>query len=186
MILSQEQIIENCKNKDSKSQSLLYKQYAPFLYGISLRYTKNEDDAKDVLQEAFIRIFEYIEQYKGIGSIQGWMTRIVINQALKLYQENSKKPVLESFDDYQEIIVDSSVVESDRIGHKILLGFIRDLPHGYRTVFNLCEIEGYSYDEVAKIMNCTPSTCRSQLFKAKNALRKKVNEFNESENKIKR
>ena len=172
--------------KDSKSQSLLYKEHAPFLYGIALRYTKTEEDAKDVLQDAFIRVFEYIEQYKGEGEIRAWMTRIVINQALTLYQQRSKRPVLENFDDYEEMIVDASVVESDMLSHKILLGFIRDLPHGYRMVFNLCEIEGYSHGEVAKIMKCSISTCRSQLFKAKNALRKKVNDFNEQEkNRIK-
>ncbi len=184
MALNEEQIIEGSKVKDSRSQALLYKQYAPFLYGMALRYTKSVQDAQDILQEAFVRIFDNIEQYSGKGTIQGWMTRIVINQALKLHKSQSKHPIIDSYDDYQEEIPDHSVIESDKLTHEILLGFIRDLPNGYRIVFNLCEIEGYSYDEVAEMLNCTPSTCRSQLFKAKNALRKRVNDFNEKEKRL--
>lgn len=186
MVLNEEQIVERCKTKDSKSQTLLYRQYAPFLYGIALRYTRTEEEAKDILQDAFIKVFDNIGQYKGIGVLKAWMTRIVINQALTVYQERSKRPVLENFDDYEEIITDNSVIESDVLSHEILLGFINDLPYGYKMIFNMCEIEGYSYDEVAKIMNCTYSTCRSQLSKAKNALRKKVNELNENENRYKK
>jgi RNA polymerase sigma-70 factor (ECF subfamily) len=177
-----EQIIadRNGKTKDNQWENLLYEQYAPYLYGVALRYTKSEADAQDLLQESFLMIFDSIEQYDRRGSIRAWMARIVINQALRLKVKQSKFKH-ETYDNYEEVIADNSVVQSDMYTHKILLGFIRDLPEGYQMVFNLCEIEGYSYDEVAKILNCTLSTCRSQLSKAKKMLRKKVNELNESE-----
>ncbi|MDR1181801.1 MAG: RNA polymerase sigma factor [Bacteroidales bacterium] len=168
------------KAKDNQRENLLYKQYAPYLYGVALRYTKSEADAQDVLQESFLIIFETMEQYDKRGTIQSWMARIVINQALKLNRKQLKVKY-ENYDDYEEIIADESIVQSDMYTHEVLLELIRDLPKGYQMVFNMCEIEGYSHDEVAKILDCSPTTCRSQLSKAKKMLRKKVNEFNESE-----
>ena len=109
------------------------------------------------------------------------MTRIVINQALKLYQLNKKAFPVENYEDYQEKLSDVSITDSDKLSYNVLLDFIRQLPDGYRMVFNLCEIEGYSYEEVSKILHCTNATCRSQLFKAKNVLRKKVVEFTKNE-----
>jgi len=181
MVLNEDKIIEGVKKKDSRSQALLYKQHASFLYGMALRYTRCGEDAQDVLQEAFIKIFDSIWQYSKKGSLRAWMMRIVINEAIFLYRERSKQPTLENFEDYQEIVPDLSAAVSDNFTHDILLGFIQDLSDGYRTVFNLCEIEGYAQEEVAKMLRCNASTLRSQLSKAKNLLRKKVNEFIENE-----
>jgi len=178
MDLNEEEIIRGCKKKDARSQALLYRKYAPMLYGMALRYTQSESDAKDVLHDAFLKFFDNIKQYDGKGSFQAWMTRVVINKALSLHRRRSK---MDNYDDYEDGIMDSSVVVSDTLTHEILLKFIQDLPDGYRTVFNLCEMEGYTYDEAAEMLNCAPSTCRSQLFKAKNTLRKWVDEFNKKE-----
>jgi RNA polymerase sigma-70 factor (ECF subfamily) len=183
MVLDEERIINGCKRRDSQSQALLYKEYAPMLFGMALRYTPCEDDAKDVLQDAFLTIFDSMRQYDGRGSIRAWMTRIVINEALKLHQLQNKY-LMENFDDFEEIITDSSVVVSDMITHENLLKFIQELADGYRSVFNLCEIEGYTSDEAAKMLGCSPSTCRSQLFKAKNILRKRIEEFDNNEKTI--
>jgi len=180
MDLNEKQIIDGCKARNSHSQALLYKGYASALFGMACRYTPCEADAEDVLHDAFLKIFENIGQYNGKASIRAWMVKIVINEALTLHKSRNMHPT-ENFDDYEEEITDYSVTESDMLTHEILLKFIQDLPHGYRMAFNLCEIEGYSYEEVAKMLNCTASTCRSQLFKAKNILREKVNEFNKKE-----
>ena len=185
MVLTEEQLIQGIKRGNSKCQSLFYNQHASALYAIALRYTQSEDDAKDVLQEAFIKIFENIEQYSGFGAIRAWMTRIVINQALRMFQQK-KKYLLQTIDDYDSPIElkDESIAASDMLTHEILLQFIHELSDGYRMVFNLCEIEGYSHDEIAKMLNCSTSTSRTQLFKAKNLLRRKINDFQEMEKKI--
>ena len=178
MDLNEEQIIEGCKAKDCRCQALLYKQNASMLYGMALRYCAFEDDAKDVLHDAFLKIFESIEQYNGKGTFRAWMMRVVVNEATDLYRRRKQT---ELFDDFEEEIMDNSVVVSDMLKHEILLKFIQELPDGYRVIFNLCEVEGYSQTEAAEILNWNPSTCRSQLFKAKNALRKRVEEFNKIE-----
>jgi RNA polymerase sigma-70 factor (ECF subfamily) len=175
-------IIEDGKIKDAKSQSLLYTRYAPYLYGQALRYTKSKEDAQDVLQDTFLTVFENIGQYNKKGTIRAWMTRILINRAISMGKGRSKLIVFESFDDHDEEVIDHSIVQSDMFAHEILLDFIRDLPSGCQMVFNMCGIEGYSYEEAAKILNCSLITCRAQFSKAKNALRKKINDFNESKN----
>ena len=184
MVLNEEQLIEGITRGDSRCQSLFYKQHAPFLYGMALRYTPSPEDAKDVLQEAFIKIFDNIEHYNGIGVIKAWMTRIVINQALKLYKRQKIRQMLSLDDENQEEVGDESVVDSDMLTHEILLRFIQELPDGYRMVFNLCEIEGYSHEEVAQMLACSTSNSRAQLAKAKRVLRKKINDFNEKEKRI--
>jgi len=181
MDLNEEEIIRGCKAKDGRSQALLYREYSPMLFGMALRYTQSESDAKDVLHDAFLKFFENIGEYSGKGSLRAWMTRIVINKALDLYQLRNKH---DSYEDFEDGIMDNSVVVSDTFTHEILLKLIQKLPDGYRTVFNLCEMEEYTYDEVAEMLNCAPSTCRSQLFKAKNTLRKWVNEFNKREKQL--
>jgi len=182
-MLDDEQIIEGCIKKDAQCQSMLYKKYAASLYVIALRYTVSKEDAQDVLHDAFLKIFDNIKQFsvgEKKGTLLGWLTRIVINQALAQHKMNTK--VVYS-DECVEEISDKSVIQSDKLTHKILLDFIRDLPHNCRIVFNLCGIEGYSYEEAAKMLNFTGVNCRVQMSRAKNILREKVNNFMEKENK---
>ncbi|MDR1793302.1 MAG: RNA polymerase sigma factor [Bacteroidales bacterium] len=181
--LTEEHILAGCIKKEHKCMEMLYKQYSPSLYAIALRYTKSAEDAEDVLQDAFINIFEHIEQFSGKGSLQAWMSKIVINQALFLYQQKLRRTLVD-YDDYQEMLPDESIVVSDTLTHKTLLNLIRMLPEGYRIVFNLHEIEGYQYNEIATLLNCSVSTCRSQLCKAKRVLQEAVKDFlkNESNN----
>ena len=173
---SDEQIISGCINGEEKYRYMLYKQYSPILYGTALRYTNTEDDAQDVLQEAFILIFDNIKQYNGKGKLVAWMNKIVINQALKLYQKQIKNTLVD-YEEYENTLIDNSIVEYDWLSYQVLLDLIHQLPAGYQMVFNLCEIEGYSYEEVAKMLNCSPGTCRSQLFKAKKKLKQKILEL---------
>jgi RNA polymerase sigma-70 factor (ECF subfamily) len=183
MILDGKRIkIKNGKIVDNHSRTVVYKHYASYLYGLALRYTKSREDAQDVLQDAFIMIFESMGQYSEKGDIQAWMTKIVINRALSLHRIRSKHIVFDNYGNLIESVADDNVIVSDMFAHEILLGFIRDLPPGYQLVFNMYAIEGYSHEEIAKVMNCSPVTCRSQLSKAKNALRKMIDEFNEKEN----
>ena len=181
-MIEEAQIVEGCIKKDQRCRTLLYERYAPSLYAVALRYTKNEEDAQDVLQDAFLRIFDTIKLYDGRGSLLGWLNRIVINETLNFVKLRSKV-IFESFDDYEERIADESVVVSDKLTHEILLNIIRELPQGQQAVFNLCVIDEYSYEEAAQMLNCSQSTCRTQLFKAKNLLKEKVNNFFKRENR---
>jgi len=182
-MLDEIQIIEGCINKDQRCQKLLYEKYAPYLYGIALRYTKTEQDAQDVLQESFLRIFDNLELYEGKGNFLGWLIRIVVNHALNYNYVHSKVRTLD-FANYEERIADEPITDSNALTHQVLLEFIRELPQGYQSVFNLCVIEGYSSDEVAKMLNCTSITCRTQLLKAKTLLRKKIGDFLINEYKL--
>jgi len=176
------QIAEGCIKKNQQCIALLYEKYASPLYATALRYAKSEADAQDILHDAFIHILDTIKQFEGRGSLLGWLTKIVINQALEWHRLQKKKNTV-SYDDYEEFIADESIADSDKLTHEILLDFVRELAPGQQAVFNLYEIEGYSYKEIAKQLNSSELNCRSQLFKAKNILRKKINEFLEQENR---
>jgi RNA polymerase sigma factor (sigma-70 family) len=183
MDVNDEEIIQGCINKDIEYMEILYEKYVSKLYNCALRYTKKVEDAEDVLQDAFIQIFEKMKQYDRKGTFAGWMTTIVINQALMLYRKNLqclKYHAVESENEEKTTvdIKDESIVQSDFLTHKILLDLIQSLPDGYRMVFNMHELEGYSYEEIAELLNCTPSTCRSQLFRAKKVLQAKIENFN--------
>ena len=172
--MNDEQLILGCVNGEEKYRHLLYKKYSPILFGTALRYTKTDADAQDVLQDAFILIFDNIAQYNGKGKLIAWMNKIVVNQALKLYQKQVKTNTWVDLDTCENTLIDESIVEADWLSHQLLLDLIHQLPEGYQMVFNLCEIDGYSYEEVAKMLNCSLSTCRSQLFKAKRKLKQEI------------
>ncbi len=177
-MLTDEELIVGCNNGNERYKTQLYYRYSPSLFGVALRYTRNEADAQDVLQDAFIKIFDSLEQYKGTGTLKAWLTRIVINKALQYYKKQKRQQdVVDSYEDNLYQIEDESINYSDKLSQQVLLNFIQSLPDGYRMVFNLCEIEGYSYDEVAAMLQCSNSNCRSQLFKAKRILKQKVNDF---------
>jgi len=180
MDAKEEEIIKGCLRKDKKYMGLLYENYSSKLYNCALRYTKKTEDAEDVLQDAFIQIFEHMTQYNGKGTLIGWMTTIVINQALMLYRKNLQHLQYQvgDYDEMKDNIKDTSIIQHDFLTHKMLLDLIQRLPDGYRMVFNMHEIEGYSYEEIAQLLNCTPSTCRSQLFRAKKILQDKITTFN--------
>jgi len=180
-MLEDAQIIEGCIRKNQQSIALLYERYASPLYATALRYAKSEADAQDILHDAFIRIFDNIEQFEGKGTLFSWLTQIVVNQALTWIKQKQRRHIV-NYDDYEEVIADESVIDSDKLTHNILLDFIRELAPGQQAVFNLCELEGYSYKEVAEQLNSSELNCRSQLFRAKNILRKRVNDFLITEN----
>ena len=181
-MLEEAKIIDGCIRGDKQCIALLYKSYASSLYAVALRYTRNAEEAQDVLHDAFFLILDNLEQYEGRSSLYTWLARIVINQAL-FVRKKQLNVMMEDYEDYEEIIADETITDSDKLTHKALLGFIRGLTPVQQTMFNLCEIEGYSYKEVAQTLNSTEAYCRKVLCHAKNTLRKKVNEFFRNENK---
>lgn len=170
-----EELIRKCQKKSLPAFEELYKQFSPIVYGICLRYAKNTDDAQDLLQECFIKIYERIGDFRFEGSFDGWLKRLAVNTALNYLRLDK------SFDDYTELPeVADDLYNYDIINDltaKELLKFVNSLPDGYRAVFNMYVIEGYQHSEIAEILNITESTSRSQLKKAREALKTLINKY---------
>jgi RNA polymerase sigma-70 factor (ECF subfamily) len=166
--LTEEEIIKGCIKKKPESQRLLYDRYAGRMMGLCLRYAKDQQEAQDILQLGFIKIFDYIHQFKGIGNFEGWMRRVFVSVATR---ELSKRKL--NFDDLDTVEVDDSFTDPaviSKISEEEIHGLIRKLPDGYRAVFNLHVIEGYSHEEIAGMLSIKQATSRTQLLKARKML----------------
>jgi len=166
-------LIEKCLANNRKAQYEFYHRYAPKLYGVCLRYARTVIDAEDILQEGFIKVFKFLKDYRGEGSFDGWLRKIMVTTAMNFY----KKKNLFARDIEPETV--REVLRTDHeilsaMSHKELLTFIHELPEGYRMVFNLNTIEGYSHKEIGEIMNISVNTSKSQLSRAKSSLRKRI------------
>ena len=164
------QLIINCKKRDIKSQSEIYHLFAGKLFALCLKYSKTKHGAEDNLQDAFITIFDKIDQYKFKGSFEGWMKRIVINTSLQTYrQKNVLNLVEENFPDEVEVDIDEEELSLD-----YLLKIIQDLPERYRMVFNLYVLDGYSHKEISAMMGIAEGTSKSNLSRARLILKDKI------------
>ncbi len=162
-------LIENCLKGDRKSQKALYELYAPKLFSICLRYTKNQMDAEDVLQDAFIKLFNNLHKFKGEGSFEGWIRRIFVNTAIEHLR--SKKIVTADCEVIENSISDKQPSALDNLYTKDLLKTSNTLSTGYQTVFHLYAVEGFSHKEIADQLGITESTSKSQYSRAKGLLR---------------
>ena len=181
MIASDLELIAACKLGNRASQEALYKRFAAKMLGVCLRYSKDRSEAEDILQEGFIKVFLNMEKYRGEGSLEGWVRRIMVNTALEKFRSNRKLyPVIDV-----ELAV-LSPTEGENIFAKFaamdILKMIQGLPAGYRTVFNLYAIEGYSHEEISGLMGISEGTSKSQLSRARLALKEliKQSEMNQS------
>ncbi len=171
-----EEIIESCKRNNRKAQRQLYDYYAPVLMGICIRYATSTDEANDILQESFIKIFRQIKQFENKGSFEGWIKRITVNTAISNYRKNLKHYNQYNIDDIYTDDHSTSMYQSDYT-HEELLKLIHSLPDGYRVVFNLYAIEGYKHKEIAEMLGIDIATSKSQYSRAKKVLRKKMEEL---------
>ena len=169
--MTEKELIRRCKKKNAKAQKLLYKQYHGSLLGICMRYGKSKAEAEDILQMAMMKIYKNIDSYSGKGSFEGWMKRIVINMAVDNFRKNHKYYYHENIDDISESTNLSDEI-SDSLAAKDILKTIQQLPPGYRLVFNLYAIEGYTHKEIALKLGISESTSKTQLMKARLKLQK--------------
>ncbi|MEI8204175.1 MAG: sigma-70 family RNA polymerase sigma factor [Bacteroidota bacterium] len=175
-MISEADIISGCIKGDRASQKRLYQLYAPKMLGVCRRFFEDDGEAEDALQEGFIKVFEHLKTYRKQGSFEGWIRRIMVNTSLNVYRNNFKNYFHEDIEDVEdEIAYDANITGS--FSTAILLKMIDSLPSGYRVVFNLYEIEGYSHNDIAKMLDLSVNTSKSQLIKAKRFLRKKIIEF---------
>ncbi len=167
-------LVEQCKKGDAHAQEKLYAQYSKQMYVICIRYTRSQQEAEDVLQEAFIKVFEKIGQYKGEAAIGGWIKRVVVNTAL-----NSQRSKLYMFPmtDVQQL-TSHQEEELTLSGFQLeeLLEMIRSLPEGCQVIFNLYAIEGYTHKEIGDQLNISEGTSKSQYARAKQLLKNMINQ----------
>jgi RNA polymerase sigma-70 factor (ECF subfamily) len=143
------------------------------MFGICLRYAKNQMEAEDVLQEGFIKVFRYLKDYRNDGSLEGWIRRTMVNTAINFYKKRIKYQKDLSLDQTEPINTDEESA-IDKLSAKELLELIRQLPDGYRMVFNLNVIEGYTHKEIGEMLNISENTSKSQLSRARNVLQEKL------------
>ena len=174
--MNEKELIEACKNNDVRAQKLLYETFSRKMMSVCLRYADNREMAEDFLQDGFIKVFSSIRSYSYEGSFEGWMRRIFVNTALEALRKNDllrNGVELNALEPQQE--ADYSAVE--KISADELMELIAQLPPGFRTVFNMFAIEGYSHREIAETLNINESTSRSQYTRAKRLLQKWIKEL---------
>jgi len=167
-------IINGCLKGNRRDQELLYRRHAAKLYAVCLQYSGNDEEARDILQDGFIKIFENLVHYRDEGSFEGWIRRIVVNTALEKYRNKHNLYRVDDIDQIPEL--DAQPDNEDYAGLEAidLLDIIRELPPKYRLVFNLFAIEGYSHKEISKMMNISEGTSKSNLSRARVILQKRV------------
>lgn len=177
-------IIKGCLEGNRKDQELLYRRHASKLYAVCLQYSSNNEEARDILQEGFIKIFENLASYKHEGSFDGWMRRITVNTALEKYRSRNSLYRVEDIDQVPE--PDAEPDNQDYAGLEAadLLDIIRELPPKYRMVFNLYAIEGYSHKEISDMINISEGTSKSNLSRARAILQRRVGSFTGLRKKI--
>ncbi|MEZ4947653.1 MAG: RNA polymerase sigma factor [Cyclobacteriaceae bacterium] len=165
--------IEGCKRQDSRAQESLYAYYSGKMYALCCRYVPSKMEAEDVLVVAFTKVFERIDQFKAEGSFEGWLRRIVVNESLTYLRRNKNmylETEIETVDKNPDFGQLENHLEADD-----LLRMVGELPSGYRMVFNLYAIDGYSHKEIAEQLEISENTSKSQLSRARVLLKKKLN-----------
>ncbi|MCJ8288162.1 MAG: RNA polymerase sigma factor [Crocinitomicaceae bacterium] len=166
--ISDTRLIEQCKKGKARYQKLLYDKFACKVYPVCYRYAKNEEDAKDILQETFIRVYSKLETFQNKGSFEGWIRKIAVNTSIRHYQQSLRKIDQHDIECAPELATDETILSEMNAAD--ILKKISELPTGYRVVFNLFAIEGYSHKEIAQELGISEGSSRSQLTRARQSL----------------
>ena len=150
---------------DRRMQEQLYNRFAAKMYGVCLRYAGNADDAQDILQDGFVKVFRKLDSFRREGSFEGWIRRIFVNTAIEHFR---RKSYLQPVTEREENTIESKTLSAlDGMSEKDILKLVQELSPGYRTVFNLYVVEGYTHKEIAAMLDITEGTSKSQLSRAK-------------------
>jgi RNA polymerase sigma factor (sigma-70 family) len=175
--LTEDELIKGCIRDEASCQKAVFDRYAGRMLGVCHRYARNHADAEDILQDAFIKVFSKIKQFKSEGSFEGWIRKIVVNTAIKKYSLARYNKELNSYEINDSIQPAIDPVAYGHLSEKDLLALINNLPDGYRLIFNLYVLEGFQHDEIAEMLGIQPGTSRSQLVKARLMLQKQILEL---------
>jgi RNA polymerase sigma factor (sigma-70 family) len=170
-------IINGCLKGNRRDQELLYRRHSAKLFAVCLQYSGNDEEARDILQEGFIKIFENLIHYKHEGSFEGWVRRIMVNTALEKYRRKNTLHRVDDIDQIPEINAEPDNEDYAGLEAIDLLEIIRELPPKYRMVFNLFAIEGYSHKEIGKMVNISEGTSKSNLSRARIILQRRVGSY---------
>lgn len=174
--MDEETLVDRCKSGNQEAQRELFNRFSPLMLGVAMRYINDKERAEDVLQDGFIKVFKNIHRFEHRGSLEGWIRRIIVNTALDQIRKNKKTQGDIELDNSVFEIVQKSEVES-QLQAEFLMKIVQQLPEGYRVVFNLFAIEGYSHKEIADEMGISESTSKSQYSRARAYLRKVLKEY---------
>ena len=169
---TEEQIISGCARGERKFQELLYHTFASKMFSVCLRYANEYAGAEDLLQEGFIKVYKNIDKFRGDGSFEGWLRRIFVNNSIEHFRRKSNLYVVQETEALTYEHYDDNALQ--KLMRDDLLKIIQSLSVGYRTIFNLYVIEGYSHKEIAEMLGVTEGTSKSQLARARYLLQKKI------------
>lgn len=167
-------LIQNCRKGVSSAQKELYERFCGRMMGVCVRFAQNTDEAHDLLQEGFIRVFRKLDQYAFQGSLEGWIRRIMVTTAINYIKKHKERFCL-PVEDKSDLVVTPAHNDGNLL-HNDVMKAVMDLPLPYRTVVNLFAVEGYSHKEVAEMLGMNESTCRSQYSRARMLLQKMLEE----------
>lgn len=171
--MNEEEMLEGCIANQEIAQKCLFERYSGVMTGVCMRYADRYDEAQDMVQDGFVKVFKKINTFSGSGSLEGWIRRIMVNTALDYLRKIKNERFNLSIDDVDYSIKEQQIIESSMQAED-LLKIIRTLPLGYRTVFNMYAIEGYTHREIAEKLEISENTSKSQYSRARSLLQKKL------------
>ena len=177
-------IIKGCLAGNRRDQELLYRRHASKLYAVCLQYSGNDEEARDILQEGFIKIFANLDHYKNEGSFEGWIRKITVNTALEKFRCRHNLYRVDDIDSIKEPDAEPDNHDYAGLEANDLLDIIRELPTKYRMVFNLYAIEGYSHKEISKMVKISEGTSKSNLSRARVILQRRVGSYTGIKKKV--
>ena len=173
--ITESDLLQGCKEGNRRMQEELYRRFSPRMYAVCLRYASNAEEAEDVLQEGFIKVFKKLDSFRGEGSFEGWLRRIFVNTAIEQFR---RKRYLMPVTEKEENTIEGKYFSVlDELAEKDILALVRELSPGYRTVFNMYVIEGYTHKEIGDILGISEGTSKSQLSRAKVILQDMLKKF---------
>ena len=172
-LITQEALISGCISGRADYQKILFHKYASTMFAICLRYAPDYHQAEDFLQEGFIKVFNKLHQYANKGSFEGWLRTIFVNYSIEALRKNKKWYELFPNSQSPQLVTSTNIL--DQLATEELLQCIQKLPDGYRTIFNLYVIEGFSHKEVSQMLKISEGTSKSQLSRARTALQNIIN-----------
>jgi len=170
---------EGCLQNDRKQQEALYRALAPKMLAVCMRYANDRDEAQDILQEGFIKMFNNVHKFRGDGNLEGWIRRIMVHTAISRYRK--LKPMVLVEDMAEEGAISSAAHNANNLEVNDLMKLVQQLPQVYRSVFNMYAVEGYSHQEIGNKLGITELLSRTTLYRARNILKEKLSQLTSQE-----